>query len=138
MTEKQNVTLDPLDAALQARAQGASEMPWLQLKVRHQIEWREQARQWLKAHPGGLLGRRPLRQGFVSALRTLATSRLWPVLGVLALIGVLAYAVLQLPAEALPAQARTLSLWTWLTAGIGLASLVIALVNLPRLRQFYG
>ncbi|MDQ3024085.1 MAG: hypothetical protein M3R04_06850 [bacterium] len=142
MTDKQRQTeFSGVDAMLAQRAQASSDLPWLELRVRSHVEWREQARQWLRSHPEGLsTPPRPLRLRIWSAICGLAGARVWHIGGIVLIALVLGYvATLLLPAATfIPSEGRPVSQWTLASMGAGLATITIALANWPRLRQFYG
>jgi hypothetical protein len=127
------------DPLLTMRAQQASEMPWLELKVTSQIEWREQARQWLRQHPGGLAGRRPasLRQRLWQSVCGVSSSRNWHVAGVLLITIVMLIIAMRIPA--LASASKLASQWGGLlTVAAALCCLAAALASWPRLRQYYS
>jgi hypothetical protein len=131
--------LNPLDELMARRAQAASELPWLEMRVTAQVEWREQARQWLREHPGGLgdRARQPLRLRIAGAVNSLAAARTWQVGGVALAVACLVWLLSRLDAFA-PALQSTAKYGGIYVLGAVLVVLAVALTNWPRLRQYYG
>lgn len=127
------------DELLRRRAQSASEMPWLEMRVNSHVEWREQAKAWLREHPGGLSQkpRQPLSLRIWSSVCTLASARTWPLIGAALAVACLLYLMTRMTlfAPALQSSARYGGLYV---LGAVLMVLAAALLNWPRLRQFYG
>jgi hypothetical protein len=138
MKSDKNVERRTLDALLQQRALDSSELPWLEMRVLGQVEWREQARQWLQAHPRGLgQVRQPLRERLGSAVCSLAAARVWPVVGIALAVACLLFVMTRMPQLAPLVQG--LGQWGGISSAAAvLTVLAVALVNWPRLRQFYG
>ena len=138
MTNK-NVERKSVDALLKQRVQASSEMPWIELRVMSQVEWREQAKSWLKSHPGGLDHKpaQPLRLRLWSAVCALATARSWPVVGVALAVACLVYLMTRMTVFA-PA-IQSIAKWGGVTMlGAVLVVLAVAVANWPRLRHFYS
>jgi hypothetical protein len=131
--------VNAFDELLVRRAQGASGMPWLETRVLRQVEYREQAKQWLRTHPGGLEHKppQPLRVRLWGAVCALASARSWPAIGVALGVAGLVYLLAQLTLFA-PALQSTSKYGGVYMLGAVLMVLAVALLNWPRLRQFYG
>jgi hypothetical protein len=124
---------------LRRRAQSASAMPWLEMRVNSHVEWREQAKAWLREHPGGLSQklRQPLRLRVATAVCTLTAARTWPLIGIALAVVCTVYLMTRMTLFA-PAMQTVAKYGGIYVLGAVLMVLATALVNWPRLRQFYG
>ena len=140
MTERRDITGDgtvedsdprlpaELEKALKERARADSDLPWMAMRVQHQIEARERARAWLRERRA-TSARDVWRLGW----GLLAVPRLWTVIGAALAGGVAGYfAGLHLP----PMGFETVPTLAIPAAMIG-AALTVFGALWPSVREFY-